>query len=542
MRPFATIAKAWRQPHSFDELFPFKSETAGLVAVLGGLLISFVLFGFWWPYWRIADMDLFMVYNGFLLNDGLPQEVFDHPGSTSILLLGYWLKLAHGLGLVSVDALSALPPPADAGPAWSAAVRAGRVLSLLTSCVFVAAFAALLRRLVQDWRIAVLGAFALAFSGGMAMHSRMSRDELLCAALLTCGLLLLLIAARGPSRSWRPVLVGLGALLATLAFVNKVQVITLACALPLVALPFGSHIGNAAGFWRTSRWALPTAAALVVAAILIAIPASSLVWFGLTAARESVFHWRPLAFGTFGFYQPIIAAWVVLAMIAFAIVWCVPILETLATMACVLAGVALALLSLDIRYNPQVVLVVMNPLDQALQLVPRVSHTDGTGLLNAPLFQALLDGVLNVAARLTFVLRTSSRPTIFVEWLVIAGAIVAFRARQRKLVLQVAALMCVVWGVDTVNTLRGLKIEYWIFTDPLVIIAAALLLANVPSLRSYRWAYRVGIVLFAAHVFVGQAEVVKHTFKRDVPLDWCTEHFYYTKRVERFPFCPPPRT
>ena len=98
------------------------------------MLLSFFVAGFWYPYWRIADMDLWVVYNAFLLNVPLPQEYFDHPGYLSILLLSGWLRALHALGIVNVDSLSAVPPISDAAgfaQAWTAATRAGRVLSLI---------------------------------------------------------------------------------------------------------------------------------------------------------------------------------------------------------------------------------------------------------------------------------------------------------------------------------------------------------------------------------------------------------------------------
>lgn len=59
-------------------------------------------------------MDFWVVYNAFLLNVPLPQEYFDHTGYLSILLLSYWLRALHGLGIVHVISLTALPPVSDA--------------------------------------------------------------------------------------------------------------------------------------------------------------------------------------------------------------------------------------------------------------------------------------------------------------------------------------------------------------------------------------------------------------------------------------------
>ena len=125
--------------------------------------------------------------------------------------MSYWLRALHALGIVHVVSLSALPPVADASAfaqAWTAATRAGRVLSLIYAMGFVLAFSYLLRTLVRDWRIAAFGGFLLAFSGGMAMEMRIMRTELLAAAFFFSALLMLLIVAQRGERWWRPIVIG----------------------------------------------------------------------------------------------------------------------------------------------------------------------------------------------------------------------------------------------------------------------------------------------------------------------------------------------
>ena len=187
---YIRVLAAIRGPDSaqpFQRLVPFNWGGELLVIFLG-MLASFLVAGFWYPYWRIADMDFWVVYNAFLLNVPLPQEFFDHPGYLSILLLSYWLRALHGLGVVHVIALSEIPPLSDAAGfarAWTGATQAGRVLSLIYAMGFVLAFSYLLRALVRDWRVAAFGGFLLAFSGGMAMEMRIMRTELLPAAFFT---------------------------------------------------------------------------------------------------------------------------------------------------------------------------------------------------------------------------------------------------------------------------------------------------------------------------------------------------------------------
>jgi hypothetical protein len=520
----------------FKDLILINNWPGSLAGIVAGLAISFLLFGFWWPYWRTADMDLWMVYEAWLFNDGLPQEWFDHPGYLTILMLGNWFRLLHGIGLLDVHALSALPAPADAEHAWTAAVRAGRVLSLFLAAAFVLGFGVLLRRLVGDWRVAVLATLALAFSGGVAMEARIIRTELISGGLVIIALLILLNAARTPQPPWRPVLAGLAAFAATLGLVNKVQLIFLICALPVILMPFGCRSDDPAAFWRRSPLAIPISALCGAGAVLIAIPAASLVWLGISQASAAFSH--PFMLGMFGIYQMAIAAWIALAMIGFAIVWRVSAPETLATMSAVLAGIAMGLLSLDVRYNPQNVIIVMNPLEKLLGYASSLQVPEGATVLSG-LARSLIHGVYVVFATRTFVLDSSPRPAIFLEWLVIAAATYAWKAGDRRLVAQIAVLMCVAWGMDTIYAIRSLQLQYFTLTDPLVIIAAAWLLARLPGLQTHERAYQIGAVLIAAHFVLSQSEPVKHTFQSSKPFDFCVEHFGFIKRIERFPYCPP---
>ncbi len=329
--------RAWLQPRPFSSLV-LASWNRSLLVILGGLAFSFFLMGYWWPYYRTADMDIFVVYQGFRLNDHLPQDQFDHPGYLTDLLASGWFHLLHSLGLLDVQALSDMPNggsgPENA-PAWIAAVRAGRVMSLLLAEGVVLAFAVLLRRLVGDWRIAALGAFAFAFSGGLAIHARILRTELLSAGAASLALLILLIAADRPRLAWRPLLIGLAAFLLAAGMTNKVQAVFPAAALPLLILAFGRQADAQPklappGFWQDSRRAIIAAAAAWAVALIAAIAAAPLVWAGLAEAPALVnaLRWHGLPI-----YQPLLIAWVVGCMIVFARLWRVGAYETLAGIA-----------------------------------------------------------------------------------------------------------------------------------------------------------------------------------------------------------------
>jgi hypothetical protein len=75
-----------------------------------GLAASFFPFGYALIYWRNADMDLMVIYNALVLNDGKPQLFFDHTAYLTILSLKLWFQLLHALGLLDTYSLSAIPP------------------------------------------------------------------------------------------------------------------------------------------------------------------------------------------------------------------------------------------------------------------------------------------------------------------------------------------------------------------------------------------------------------------------------------------------
>src|SRR5437879_13846647 len=161
----ATAATA--EPHTDTAKDAFDRLTLlgwrwGLAAIVAGTAASFLLFGYALIYWRNADMDLMVIYNALVLNDGKPQLFFDHTAYLTILSLKLWFQLLHALDLLDGYSLSAIPPASNAAAfdaAMTGAVRAGRVLAWLiaTGCVLI--FAAVVRRIMRAWRTAVAATF-----------------------------------------------------------------------------------------------------------------------------------------------------------------------------------------------------------------------------------------------------------------------------------------------------------------------------------------------------------------------------------------------
>jgi hypothetical protein len=342
----------------------------------------------------------------------------------------------------------------------------------------------------------------------------------------------------------------------TLAMLNKIQIIFLICALPVILLPFGpagafpgevgtgSPSGNAtkqkpsagAGeFWTISGRAF---AVLAVAAVLAALGvylAYDILSFGLTTASTATLASPTLALSA-KTYWALIAAWLGLGFAAYCVLWKVPALEALTTALAAVAGCMVGLLALYARYNPNDVVVVFHPLEQMFKwAVGSNPDLAKHGLVSE--LKVLLEAMGHVILRRTFFLESSPRPAMFLEWFVIIATIVAIRRREWALVCQVAVLMLTDWGVDILGMSRGLKQEYFLLTDPLAIIAAALLIAKLTDLQRHRWAYAAGMMLIGAHLIISQAEPVKHAFLKSGGPEVLCGLYHNAQRVERLPVC-----
>ncbi len=267
-----------------------------MTAIAAGLAASFFLFGYALIYWRNADMDFMVIYNALALNDGKPQLFFDHTAYITILSVKLWFQLLHALGLLDAWTLSSIPSatdPAAFDAAMTGAVRAGRLLAFLiaTGCVLI--FAGLARRLLRDWRVAMFATTAFAFSGGIAVHSRILRSELVAACPVIFALMILIVAGRRASIA-RPLAMAVAAAMCVLGLENKVQAILLIGALPLLLIPFGSKETTSVGSGAICRSGWLAAGVAVIAAIAAAWAAWPLIAIGFDRALLDAAHFHPL--------------------------------------------------------------------------------------------------------------------------------------------------------------------------------------------------------------------------------------------------------
>ena len=522
----------------------------GLIALVGGLVASFVLVGYFVIYWRNADMDFMVVYSALAANAGKPIAFFDHPAYITILSVEWWFTLLHRIGLLDAWSLSRIPSATDAAAfdaAMTHAVRAGRVLSFAIAVIFILAFAALARRLTRDWRLALLATLAFAFSGGMILQMRILRSEMIASYLVILPLMALMIAAREASR-WRPLIFAAAAISCMIALENKVHAILLIAALPVLVVPCGRPEAASVEFWRNGagRWGAVAAAALV--ALVLALMARPLDAAGLDLGNLKAADLSPLLLGTTGLYQAGLVAWIALWMIVFARIWRVSAAETIAALAMVVAGAAAGLLVLDLQYNPVTISIVLNPLEKMFTIAnmltaPSQAAKPAAGGGAGSIVVLLFEGVLGVLRRYTFILYTSPRPTVFLTWLVFPGIALAWRRGERQVALQAALLMSAAIGIDALGMQRNLKPEYFNFTDPLIVLAGVVLLERMRDLRYRRLAYPIGVALVALHIGVSQAEPVRHMLKREAAADGICDWNQAYMPLLPLPWCdlPPKR-
>jgi hypothetical protein len=436
----------------------------GLAAIIAGLAGSFFLFGYALVYWRNADMDFMVIYSALALNDGKPQQFFDHTAYLTILSVKLWFQWLHALGLLDAWSLSAIPPASNA-PAFDAAltsaVRAGRLLVFLIATGCVLAFAILARRIVRDWRVALLATVVFALSGGVVVHSRILRSELVAACPVIFALMILIVAGRRASIA-RPLALAAAAALCVLGLENKVQVILLIGALPLVLLPFGSEGSASVAFWRHSRSSWLAAVVAAVAALAAAWTAWPLIGIGFDPALLDAAHFHPLLLGRFGIYQAALMVLIGGCMIAYAAIWGISASETLASMFAVAAAGLLVLLALWLAYNASNVIAMFNPLGKMLTFADANTSDAANGSNLAAILLLLLDGLTSVLARYTFVLHSSPRPTVFLTWLILPGIVYAWRRGDKLLAVQALVLLLAAVGIDTLGVRRGLKTEYFV--------------------------------------------------------------------------------
>ena len=280
--------------------------------------------------------------------------------------------------------------------------------------------------------------------------------------------------------------------------------------------------------------------AWIVAALLAAVPAAGIVVSGFTGFPDAAIPYRRLGLVPEGTYQAALALWVIGAMAAYCRLWKVPVRDCAAGMAAVLLGVSLGLLSLMIRYQPENAIAVTHPVEHMFYFATWSNPALGqqTQILSGTLFEIVGWGFLRALQA------HDHEPVFLLQIFAVVGAVIAWRRGDRRLPLQVLALVGVVLGIDAAFSLRSIKTEYFIYTDPLLILAAALVAARFPEWQAWAWRRKASLVVVALCVLWGNHLPVKQLLLgTHDPKEACRWLPTYVTRIQPFPYCagdPPP--
>jgi hypothetical protein len=517
-----------------------------MLCVVPPLLLAFSswVIGFHAPYWVHADQDLVLAYHGLLLNEGMPQEYFDHPGYVYFLIIAEWYKLLHSLGLLSVHTLSELPRVADVNAynaAWTELIQAGRALSILLCAGFTMTVATMARYFVDDKRVGFLAGLAFAFAVGMSAQARQMRTDLLSAWLVAGALALALAGARRrPGGDSLAMLVGAG-LCASLAVICKIQAIFPVMGLPILILALG-RTQNGRSVWTEGLEAWAAAIVFSASALLVVLPAIEIIQVGISSAGRSIYHYKSIGGGLSGYYQLFIAGWAGVSIILYAVLYRVRPAYALMAFVAVASGAALGVLTLELRWNEQNAIAVSN-LVEHMHVFSTWRHgsemaSSGQVLSTSLLGQILLGAWRTIAIR-TVVFHPDNIPqTIILEWFAIVISFVSWRRGDARTALRIALLLAMAWGLETMFSLRGFQRAYSAYTDPLVILAASLALAH-SSLFVGGTRRRILIGVVAFYVAAAQVWPVVSSYRRGDPAKQCEWFPAYMPRLEGFPFCQP---
>jgi len=509
-----------------------------LVALAGLIAAQSYIFWLRLPYDHMPDQDIVLAYNALVMNAGLPQEYFDHTGYAYFLLLAPWFRLLHTLRLLSVDALTALPPVAAGAAfqmAWQQIIESGRLLSTALAMATVVVFAAMTARLLDNRWIGALAGLALATSAGTLSQIGLLRTEPLSAFLLVIAVLAVATASSGRWVAGRFILLGLAAFAGVLAVLAKVFAFLPVTALPAIGLAFGARAATPAEAetTRTRR-----AVILTILAISAAAPATALAVAGFAEVNASLYRYHALAGGPFAVYQGWFALWVLLCVIAYARIWRVPGADTVSAIAAITIGTSLGILTLAVRYNLQNVIAATHPIEHMFVFATWTDPSLGkhSTVLGGGLFLKLGVGAWKtIATRFAHPLGDN----VFLFDLVVAGALlVGVWAPNRRWALQAGLLWLISLAMQVVFLLRYDHKTYHVYSDPFTILAAAVVLHRFRAVILTRAA---GIATaFAFVVFVGWGFRAEHQWSRVARVGtagFCLAHDHYLKRLDPFPFC-----
>jgi hypothetical protein len=434
--------------------------------IVGALALSVCIIplhhDLWRSYITTSDADIIFIYEALRYNDRAPQWQFDHPGYTYQLLLAAWVRVLHVAGLSEIIRLSEiLGLPGDRfESAYAQLVFAGRLLSIIFAAAFVVMFFLLLRRLTRE-DVAAACAIVFAFGVGIANQSIILRTELLSSFFSVLAFAAVVGAARAADGRFE-VLMAMAGASAILAMATKVQAIFLLMGLPILAILFGArppiYAGRSGEGERSGISII-----LILVAVAVALPASMMIVRGIQFESGS------------GIYQAAIALYVAVAMITYSFIYQVPRRRTASGLAAMAIGISVGFFALLIYHHPGNLLTIVNFGHRSLAHSRSFAEPGGVPSLQA-LLTPVLEGFWVVFKQRTIAIDPLHEPYRIIEWLMLIGILYASWRRRWLLALQTASLFGLAIAFEAAANLRWFRADYRIYTDPWLLIAAALLL------------------------------------------------------------------
>jgi len=250
--------------------------------------------------------------------------------------------------------------------------------------------------------------------------------------------------------------------------------------------------------------------------------------------------YRPLGAGLSGVYQWLIGLWVTGAVVAYAVIWRTPAVVTVTALASVALGICAGLSSLWICYDLRNVVAVVRPIEHMSVFAsanPALSQEPQ--ILSAALLATLATGVGRALAVHSFVFDPTGRPTLLLEWFAIAGTVVIWRSGERRAAMQIGLLILAAWGLDAMFSVRNLQLAYAVYTDPLLIIAAAMVLVRFPELQKVPRVQNAALGLMTIYLVWGHLEPVRQAITRGHPEESCQWFPVMLKQAGPFSICRP---
>jgi hypothetical protein len=316
-------------------------------------------------------------------------------------------------------------------------------------------------------------------------------------------------------------------LCAMLALETKVQSLIVLLAFPPIVLAFGVRVDERHG----GGW---TRAVLLALAAAVSIPtAVNMLWQAWEAPGVI---YPALGVLPRGAYQLALVSWLLAFTVAFALVWRRRLTDSALAVVALSAGASLGVVALLIRPEAINVAALTHPIEHmfAFATISRPElegQTVSQGVLSHVL-PALIEGF----GSHSFVLNPTARPTLLVEWFALVMAALTWRRGAVLPALQALLLIAAAWAIDSVFALRGLKDAYLAYTDPLLILAGALMLVANPGLMDSRRARAWGGALLVLSMLWAHVEPIKMTLSKRDPAIACEWLPAYLPAVQ-FPFC-----